>query len=332
MRFGILGTGRITRRLVADLQSTDCVKVTAIASRTANRARWHADQYGIEASVEGYEPLLRRDDVDAVYIALPPSLHHQWSIRAAEMGKHLLCEKPLALDSVQAESIDAAGHRHGVRWLDATAWLHHPRTDSFAEVIRGGDLGELGHISAAVSFYRPFQSSDHRLDAALGGGCLLDLGWYAVGLVRFAAGRLPQAVYADAIVHDGVAHRVNGMIWFDQQLTASVSCGYDTATRKWFEVAGSAASLICDDFTRPWTDRPHRYWLHEASGKVHKQEFNASQEQRMIGRLCSESELGGWQVQALDTQRILDAFSESIRSGTKVRLPPPARSQRRVAG
>ena len=84
VRFGAIGTGRITRRLVADLQSTDGVQVTAIASRSSDRARWYADQYGIVAAVQGYQRLLQRDDVDAVYISLPPSMHAEWSIAAAE--------------------------------------------------------------------------------------------------------------------------------------------------------------------------------------------------------------------------------------------------------
>ena len=125
----------------------------------------------------------------------------------------------------------------------------------FAAWIAEGRLGKVGHISAAVSFYQPFQSNDHRLDLELGGGCILDLGWYTCGLARFVTGRNPRAVSADAVWRQGVPQRLTAMLWFDDEVTATVSCGYDTATRKWFEVAGSTASLICDDFTRPWADR-----------------------------------------------------------------------------
>jgi predicted dehydrogenase len=324
-RFGVVGTGRITRRLVADLQSTDGVEVTAIASRTAERARWYADQYGIASAVEGYQPLLERDDVDAVYIALPPSLHAQWSIAAAEQGKHVLCEKPLACSAVQAEAIDAACRAHAVRWLDATAWLHHRRTAAMADWLHSGRLGQIGHISAAVSFYQPFQSDEHRLDARLGGGCLLDLGWYTCGLVRFTTGRLPRRVLADAVIHQGVPQRLTGLLWFEGPVTegpvtATISCGYDTATRKWFEIAGSAASLVCDDFTRPWADRPPRCWIHEASGKVEQHTFDGSQERQMIARLVGAEPLDPWQALALDTQRILDALDRSLSARAVVDL------------
>ena len=320
-RFGVIGTGRITRRLVADLQSTDAVDVTAIASRTSERARWYADQYGIAAAIEGYENLLRRDDVDAVYISLPPSMHADWSIAAARHGKHVLCEKPLAMSFAEAESIAAACREYNVRWLDATAWLHHDRTAAVADWLREKRLGQLGHVSAAVSFYQPFQSGDHRLDTSLGGGCLLDLGWYTSGLIRFAVGKLPRAVQADALMREGVSQRLTAMLWFDDDVTATLSCGYDTATRKWFEIAGTAASLVCDDFIRPWADRPHRCWIHDASGTVEQHTFEGSQERAMIGHLIGNEPLEHWQSLALDTQRILDALDESASaSGIRIDL------------
>ena len=320
-RFGVIGTGRITRRLVADLQSTDGVAVTAIASRTSDRARWYADQYGIAAAVEGYDALLQREDVDAVYISLPPSMHAEWSIRSAEAGLHVLCEKPLAMNFEQAKEIDVACRNNSVRWLDATGWLHHPRTDAFRRLLHDGRLGTLGHISASVSFYQPFQSGEHRLDPALGGGCVLDLGWYACGLVRFAAGRLPNAVAADVVIKEGVPQRLTAMLWLSDDITATVSCGYDTATRKWFEVAGSTASLICDDFTRPWADRAPRYWLHDAAGNVESETIEGSQERAMISRLVGVESLTSWQQAAIDTHRILDGLNRSVaEDGQRVSL------------
>lgn len=318
-RFGVLGTGRITRRLVADLQSTEGVQVTAIASRSADRARWYADQYGVAAAVAGYSELVQRDDVDAVYIALPPSLHAEWSIAAAETGKHVLCEKPLALSAAEALSIDSACRAAGVRWLDATGWLHHPRTAAFKNWLDEGRLGQLGHVSASVSFYQPFQSHDHRLDDSLGGGCLLDLGWYACGLTRFAVGQLPLYVAADVLIREGVSQRLTAMLWFEGNVTATVSCGYDTATRKWFEIAGSAASLVCDDFTRPWAERPTRCWIHDAAGKVESHTYEGSQERAMIGCLVGDQPLQEFQQQAIDTQRILAAAARSAKhEGEKV--------------
>ncbi len=319
-RFGVIGTGRITRRLVADMQSTDGVAVTAISSRTLDRARWCADQYGIAAGVEGYGDMLQRDDIDAVYISLPPSMHADWAIASAKAGKHVLCEKPLAMNATEAEQIDANCREHNVRWLDATGWLHHERTSAFRNWIADGKIGDVGHISAAVSFYQPFQSGDHRLDPTLGGGCLLDLGWYACGVTRFVTGSMPIRVSADAVIRDSVPQRLTAMLWFDNEITATVSCGYDTATRKWFEVAGSSASLICDDFTRPWADRPTRCWIHDAAGNVESHSFEGSQERNMIARLIGDEPLDADHRQAIDTQRILDALELSLQQKTDVTL------------
>ncbi|TWU01780.1 Gfo/Idh/MocA family protein [Neorhodopirellula pilleata] len=363
VRFAVMGTGRVTRRLIADIQSTAGATVTAIASRSADRARWQADCFGIPNAVCGYDELLRRDDFDAVYVALPPSLHHEWTLASCDAGKHVLCEKPLAVNADQVgEMIDAAETRD-VRLLDATAWLHHDRTGQFrqwldpdrttplsdAEDFGVSDepdeeptepsfrLGPLRHLSAAVSFRSPFQNGDHRLDPDLGGGCLLDLGWYAAGLIRFAAGRLPQQVYADAVDREGVLTRVSATMQFSNDLTATLSCGFDTATRKWCEIAGEDASIVCDDFTRPWPDKPARSWVHEASGKVHSMveptvptdgaPSVCHQERNMIGEFMRRIRLGRIDEaerqsheQAWQTQRILDALAESISVGGPVKL------------
>ncbi len=372
IRFGVLGTGRITRRLVADLQSTPGSTVTAIASRGAERARWAADSLGIAAAVDGYDGLLARDDVDAVYVALPPSLHHRWTLAACGAGKHVLCEKPVALTAAEVTEMINAATRANVRFLDATAWLHHARTEQFrrwlttatpqadaaiaaakqdelfADESQADDdrltfkLGPLRHVSAAVSFPNPFQSGDHRLDANLGGGALLDLGWYAAGMIRFATAGLPEQVYATAVIRDGIDVRVSATMRFTDETTATMSCGFDTSTRKWCEIAGENSSIVCDDFTRPWADKPARSWVHEASGKVHS--FvppieNCHQEREMIARLVDWIRTGPsadgrnpWQSfhdQALQTQRLLDALGTSIATAAPVRLEPPSLSQTR---
>ncbi len=315
-----MGTGRITRRLVADLQSTEGVSVTAIASRDANRASWFAQQYGISAAVTGYDELLARADVDAVYISLPPSLHALWTIRAAQAKKHVLCEKPLALCTENVLELAKACAGNGVRWLDATAWLHHPRTRHFRQLLDERRFGTIGHISTGVSFYRPFLSDDHRLRPELGGGCLLDLGWYCAGLIRFAAGELPQSVLAQGYFENDVSIRVTALLNFAHGITATISCGYDTATRKWCEIAGSSSSLVCDDFTRPWADKPAGAWIHEASGEVERLGFEGSQERAMITRLIGAEPLDEYWEQALDTQRILDAMACSIEKQSLITL------------
>ncbi|MEM9646776.1 MAG: gfo/Idh/MocA family oxidoreductase, partial [Planctomycetota bacterium] len=107
---------------------------------------------------------------------------------------------------------------------------------------------------------------------------------------------------------------------FDDGVSATVSCGYDTSTRKWFEIAGTRASLVCDDFTRPWAEKPARCWIHDASGKVDQHDFQDQQEYRMIECLCGDQDLTELQSQAIDTHRILDAINQSLSSGTPARV------------
>jgi len=313
MRFGIIGTGRITRRLVADLQSTPGISVTSLASRDASRANWSAGQYGIAIAIQGYQALLDSDHVDAVYIATPPSTHAALSIAAAKAGKHFICEKPLAMSHDEAIAVADAARDANVRWLDATAWLHHERTHAMRQMVASGMIGSLRHISAAVSFFEPFQDNDHRRDASLGGGCLLDLAWYSAGCAIAVAGPC-RALIATEILRDAVAFRVNAMLQFDDDVTAGINCGYDTATRKWMEWAGDQASIICDDFTRPWPDRPPRIWVHDRAGSVTSRQYTGSQERSMIECLISDTDLGPLHQQAMRTQATLDAMMRSIKT------------------
>lgn len=323
-RFGIVGCGRITQRLVADLQAVQGVSVTAIASRATQRARDHAKRYGIEHAVTGYDALLERDDVDAVYIALPPSLHAPMTIAAANAGKHVLCEKPLGLNADEVRKMLSACDAAGVRFLDATAWLHHDRTRSMTDVLRSGSLGPIRHVSASVSFINSMGDHEHRMQAELGGGCLLDLGWYAAGMARYVMDAPPLSVKAQGVFRNGVPVRVTGMMRFSGEVWSTLSCGFDTATRRWFEIAGRDASIVCDDFTRPWPDKPARYWIHDTTGSVGTHTFDGSQEQAMIVTLVSNADLSPFHQQALQTQAILDALQESLVSDREVFLETPS--------
>ena len=114
--------------------------------------------------------------------------------------------------------------------------------------------------------------------------------------------------------------RLTAILWFAGDITATISCGYDTATRKWFEVAGSEFSLICDDFTRPWADRPARCWIHAADGSVQQHQFSGSQERNMVARLVGSESIESCQQQAIDTHRVLDALSRSCHTKEVVAL------------
>ncbi len=175
--------------------------VTAVASRTAERAEAFTMEHGIGRATT-YEDLLHDPEVDVVYITLPPSLHAEWSIRAMEAGKDVLCEKPLAANAGEAEAIDAAAQRTGRVFVEAYHYHHHPLARRVRDLVGAGAIGAVEHVEARFSipgrFIRP---GNIRLDGALGGGALMDAGCYNVHAVRHLLGE-PEVVAARATVSD----------------------------------------------------------------------------------------------------------------------------------
>ena len=152
LRWGILGPGRIAPRLVRAIGTSDRAELVAIASRDAERARAFAARHGVPRAWGAYDALLADPDVDVVYIALPNHLHAAWTIRALEAGKHVLCEKPLALSVAEVDAIAAAAERAGRFAVEAFMYLHHPQTIAAVDLARSGALGPLVLVNASFSF------------------------------------------------------------------------------------------------------------------------------------------------------------------------------------
>ena len=324
IRWGILGTARIAARVGAAIRQARGTELRAVASRSAERGTAWAAEHGAALSRESYAALLDDPQIDAVYIPLPPALHREWTIRAAERGKHVLCEKPLATNAAEAEEMAAACRAHGVQLMDGVMWLHHPRAAEMHQVFQNGDLGLLRRVTAAFTFFGShLKEDDLRYDRALGGGSLLDLGWYCVGAALWAFEALPERVFATARYYRDVDVNLSGLMWFDQDRMASFDTGFDTSMRKWLEVAGTSGSLVCDDFTRPWNPEKPRFWLHAAEGKVAEHVSAAPvQEVAMIERFSAIVRGGNvddwWPRFAVNVQRVCDALLESARSGKAV--------------
>ncbi|MDX1495553.1 MAG: Gfo/Idh/MocA family oxidoreductase, partial [Longimicrobiales bacterium] len=176
VRWGVLSTANIGRAAVNPaIQASSNGELVAVASRDADRARAFASEHGIPESCGSYEALLERDDIDAVYIPLPNSMHREWTIRAAEAGKHVLCEKPLALDAAECEEMEAAAAEAGVKLMEAFMYRFHPRTERVVEMLREGVVGEPKTVRSTFTFR--LRSRDNiRLDPDLGGGALMDVG------------------------------------------------------------------------------------------------------------------------------------------------------------
>jgi len=196
-RWGLLSTARINRRIVAAARGSNEIQLVAVASRERARAEEYARANEIGRAHGSYEELLAAEDVDAVYIPLPNSLHVEWSVRALEAGKHVLCEKPLARSAAEAERAFAAAERTGRLLEEAFMYRHNPQTARLEKLVDEGAVGRVRLIRAVFSF--PVQGERNiRLLAELDGGALLDVGCYCVSGARLLAGE-PESVWAESV-------------------------------------------------------------------------------------------------------------------------------------
>lgn len=187
MRWGILGCARISRRgLIPGIAASRTGVVHGLASRDPATASAWAGEFGIPRSYGGYEPLLADAEIDAVYIPLPNELHRPWVLAAADAGKHVLSEKPLALDAAEARAMASHCRERGVLLMEAFMWRHQPRSLDLRARVAAGEIGELRLVRSSFSF--PIEAGDWRLDPARGGGALWDVGCYGVSTARFFAG------------------------------------------------------------------------------------------------------------------------------------------------
>lgn len=195
LRWGVLSTARILRRFVPALRTCPRSQLHAIASRDLQRGRAAAERWGIPRVHGSYDELLQDPDIDAVYVAAPNHLHAALSLRCAAAGKHVLCEKPLALSLREVDELRAAAERHRVVITEAFVHLHHPQARRLREELAQGVIGALGLLRGGHGF-RLSDPGNIRWDPALGGGALWDLGCYPVSAFVYLLGRAPQQVLA----------------------------------------------------------------------------------------------------------------------------------------
>jgi D-xylose 1-dehydrogenase (NADP+, D-xylono-1,5-lactone-forming) len=245
-RFGIISTARINRLVIAGARKSDRLEVAAVASRDQTRAEAYAREQGIERAYGSYEALLADPELDAVYISLPNSMHVEWSIRALESGKHVLCEKPLTRRVAEAEQAFDVAERTGRLLMEAFMYRHNPQTARLSALVADGAIGALQLVRAAFSFTVD-NPSNIRVIADLDGGALMDVGCYCVSASRLLAGQ-PNDVYGTQVVGDGgVDVRFAATMRFADDVIGQFDCGLDLPTRDELEVIGSEGSLFLDD-------------------------------------------------------------------------------------
>jgi len=243
MRWGFLGASRVGRRALAPAVLDSNHRLDAVAARDLARARDFADAFGAPRAYAGYADLIADPDLDAIYIALTNDAHLHWTVRALEAGKHVLCEKPLALDEAQVAIMQETECRTGHRVMEAFCHIHHPQLARVQTLLGSGAIGDL--LSMQAVFGIPLTDpSDFRWDAARGGGSLLDLGTYCLSLMRVFAGEL-ETVSALQTLHNGIDTSFSAQLDFGR-VTGQFTCSFASVATQHLELIGTKSTLLLD--------------------------------------------------------------------------------------
>ena len=248
VRWGIVSTADINRKVIPGAKASPKVDLVAVASRTQEGADQYASWWEIPRAYGSYEALLADPEIEAVYISLPNTLHCEWSIRAVQAGKHVLCEKPLSRHPDQVAAAFEAAEHAGRLLSEAFMWRHNPQTAKLEELVGEGAIGELRLVRSTFS-YSLYDEENIRLRPDVEGGALMDVGCYNVSGSRFLAGE-PERVWAEAWYGPtGTDWVFTATMRFPDDVIATFDCGTALQNRDELEAIGSEGSLFLDD---PW--------------------------------------------------------------------------------
>ena len=253
LRWGLLSTARINRALLPPLRSSPRNELTAVASRDLEKAKEYAKERNIPRVFGSYEAMLADPDVDVIYNPLPNSMHTEWTIKAAQAGKHVLCEKPLANTVEEVDAITEAAQKAGVVVMEAFMYRHHPQTLKVKEMIDGGAVGKLQVVRGSFMF-KIGSEDDVRLNASLGGGSIWDIGCYPISYTRLIVGEEPVEVFGWGMF--GSASRVDeifaGQMRFANGVFAQFDSGFHSPQRVGLDLVGDKGNLFV---FQPFTPR-----------------------------------------------------------------------------
>jgi D-xylose 1-dehydrogenase (NADP+, D-xylono-1,5-lactone-forming) len=319
LQLALLSTAGINRKLIAGARDVDEVELVAVGSRDRARAEAQAAEFGIERAHGSYEAVLEDPEVEAVYIPLPNSLHVDWSVRALEAGKHVLCEKPLSRHPEEVErAFDAAEHA-GRLLTEAFMWRHHPQARRLVELFPR--VGELKLVRSSFSF--PLADpGDVRLSRELEGGALMDVGCYCVSGSRLVAGEPVEVSAIEVEGGDGVDARMGAVLRFENDVLGHFDCALDCANRHELEVVGWDGTLVLHD---PWHSLEPVIEVRAADGSVERVEAErenpyACELRDLAAAVAGERQPLLGREDALGQARTISALYESAATGRPVAL------------
>lgn len=259
VNWGVLGYARIAKNsIIPAIARADNARLYGVASR--NQADLPTGEW--EQSYGDYAALLADPAIQAVYIPLPNSLHKEWVLRALEAGKHVLCEKPIGLTAAEAQEMQQAAVQHNRLLMEAFMYQYTDRVRVIKLVLESGALGELRHINVSFRFLldRP---NTIKMQPALGGGALYDVGCYPVNFIGMVTGRLPVHCKALCETDQGVDTNLSALLQYEDGLIANIHCGFNAYGRNYAEIIGTKGMLIVD---KPFLDDAGALHLHTAEG------------------------------------------------------------------
>lgn len=258
LNWGLLSTARINRSLIPAIRSSQRNRLAAVASRSQEKADAYAQQWGIERALGSYKALLADPEIDVIYNSLPNHLHAEWSIRALRAGKHVLCEKPLALTVADVDAMADAARETAHVLAEAFMYRHHPQTLKVQEIARSGQLGELRQIRGAFTYILT-REGDIRMNSAIGGGSLWDVGCYPISYARMLAGAEPAEAFGWQTTNaDGTEVAFVGQMRFPDGMYAQFESSFVWAYQSYMTIIGTDAVL---DVPGPFKPRPRESLL-----------------------------------------------------------------------
>lgn len=277
IRWGVLSTANIGRtQVIPAIFRAENAEMSAISSR-GDRVYAAARELGIPKAYESYEALLDDPEIDAVYIPLPNNLHKEWVIKAAEKGKHVLCEKPAALSAQEAKEMIEACEANGVKFMEAFMYQLHPQHARVKEIIASGEIGEVKLIKSSHSFYLNNREGDIRMDKTMGGGSIYDVGSYCVQVIRHLTDSEPVKVQAIAELDEATGIDLTSTVYMkmDNGVKAMFDCSFDMINRNEYEVIGTEGKIKV-----PFAFRPD---INGGIGKVVIQNNGMTREEKIYG-------------------------------------------------
>jgi xylose dehydrogenase (NAD/NADP) len=320
LRWGILGVANINNRLLPSFARARNLELVGIASRSLERAQAAAKAAGIAKAYSSYDALLDDPAIDVVYNPLPNHLHAEWTRKAADRGKHILCEKPLTPTASEAADLVAYCRSKSVKLMDGFMWPHHPRTGMIRDRLAGGAIGKVRRVTGTFTFRLPLDPTNIRLQKSAAGGSLLDVGCYPVYGIRWAMGQEPVRAWATARYEYGVDLETTGVLTFANGTVASFDCGFVHPMRQWLEIVGETGTIYVPEMWVP-AGRPE-FELRRDGSTIERISAPGDQIQHMLEDF-SRHVMDGTPVhpppeEAVKTLRVLDALARSAREGRAI--------------